>query len=82
MIKDEKKQEALKSLQSVIIKARTMAYEQAEHSRIAGILDGTEYLAALICEKEDKTDTFRNYIADMAKEYNCCDALEKFDGVS
>ncbi len=82
MIKDEKRQEALKSLQSVIVKARAMAYEQAEHSRIADILDGAEYLVALIYEKDDNTDTFRNYVEDMAKRHNCYDALERFDGIS
>lgn len=79
MIKKHKQESALKALQAVIIRARTMSYENEDHRKIADILDGAEYLTALIYNKEDQTDAFGNYLQDIAKKHNCFNSLELFD---
>jgi hypothetical protein len=79
MITKDKEFAALKALQDVIIRARTMAYEKADHANIADLLDTAEYLAALIYDKEDMTTTFRQNLVEIAKIHKCNMALDEFD---
>ncbi len=59
MIAKDKEVPAMKALQAVIIRGRAMAYEKADHSKLADLLDRAEYLAALIYGPQDMTETFR-----------------------
>ena len=47
MIAKDKEVPAMKALQAVIIRGRAMAYEKADHSKLADLLDRAEYLAAI-----------------------------------
>jgi hypothetical protein len=79
MIAKSKEIAAIKALQNVLIRGRTMAYEKAEHAKIADLLDTAEYLAALIHDKEDMTTAFRENLAELAKKHKCGVALDEFD---
>lgn len=79
MITKSKEVAAVKALQDVIIRGRTMAYEKADHAKIADLLDTAEYLAALIYDKEDMTTTFRENLVTLAKKHKCNMALDDFD---
>jgi hypothetical protein len=79
MVAKNKEIAAIKALQNVIIRARTMAYEKCDHAKIADLLDTTEYLAALICDKEDMTVFYRENLVELAKKHKCNMALDEFD---
>jgi hypothetical protein len=79
MITKSKEVAAIKALQNVIIRGRTMAYEKADHAKIADLLDVAEYLAALIYDREDMTATFRENLVTLAKKHKCNMALDDFD---
>jgi hypothetical protein len=79
MIEKIKEQRAVKALQAIIIRGRSMAYEKLDHKKIADLLDDAEYLAGLICEEEDRTNAFRSYLAETAVKHQCHWALTEFD---
>jgi hypothetical protein len=79
MIAKNKELAAIKALQNVIIRGRTMAYEKIDYSKIADLLDTAEYLAALIFDKEDMTATFRENLVELAKKHKCNMAIDEFD---
>jgi len=79
MITKNKDIAAVKALQDVIIRGRTMAYEKADYAQIADLLDAAEYLAALIYDKRDMTATFRENLVTLAKKHKCNMALDGFD---
>jgi hypothetical protein len=79
MIAKEKEVTAIKALQQVIIRGRTMACEKAEHARIADLMDRAEYLVALLYDKEDMTATFRANLVELAELHKCGVALTTFD---
>jgi hypothetical protein len=79
MIAKNKDVAAMKALQDVIIRGRTMAYEKADHAKIADLLDTAEYLAALIYDKKDMTTVFRENLVTLAKKHKCNMALDEFD---
>lgn len=79
MIDKNREVAALKALQNVIIRGRTMAYEKADHAQIADLLDTAEYLAALIYDREDMTTAFRENLTILAKKHKCNMALDAFD---
>lgn len=79
MIAREKEIAAIKALQSVIIRGRTMAHEGADHRKIADLLDRAEYLAALIYRPADMTDEFREYLAEFASIHGWAHPLTIFD---
>jgi hypothetical protein len=79
MIAKEKEVAALKALQHVIIRGRTIAYEKADHAKIADLMDRAEYLAALLYDKEDMTKAFRANLLELAERHQCGIALTKFD---
>ena len=80
MVNPKKLKNALNALQAVLIHARMMAYEGAEHKRIAAILDDAEYLPFLIGCKEDKTSELRDYLKMMAEEFHDARFIDKFEG--
>jgi hypothetical protein len=79
MIAKEKEMAAMKALQFVIIHGRAMAYEKADHSKIADLMDRAEYLAGMLYEERDMTTTFRKNLVELATLHNCGIALTKFD---
>jgi len=79
MIAEEKKVAAIKALQAVIIRGRTVAYEKADHAKIADLMDRAEYLAALLYDPRDMTVAFRENLVELARLHNCEIALTKFD---
>ncbi len=79
MIRKEKEVAAIKALQEVIIRGRTMAYEKADHAKIAELMDRAEYLAALLYDKEDMTAPFRANLVELADLHKCGIALTTFD---
>jgi hypothetical protein len=78
MISEEKRTNAIKAIQSVVIKARLLAYEGADHKKIASILDSTEYLVGMLYDARDMTATFRA-VVDFATRHGCGIALTQFD---
>jgi len=79
MIAKNKELAALKALQDVIIRGRTMAYEKADYGKIADLLDTAEYLAALMYDKDNMTNVFRENLVELAKKHQCNLALDEFD---
>jgi hypothetical protein len=79
MIGKNKEIAAIKALQNVIIRARTMSYEKFDHAKIADLLDTAEYLAALIYDKEDMTAIFRENLVELAQKHKCNMAVAEFD---
>jgi hypothetical protein len=79
MIKPEKMPNAVYALQSVLIKAREMAYQSASARDLGGILDYAEMLPRFIASEEDETDKFREYLAEIADGYKCAFVLQRFD---
>lgn len=65
--------------QSLFIRLRTMAYENASHREIQDLCDGAEYLGGLIARQEDKTDAFGRYLRAMAERHNCHEALRLYE---
>lgn len=71
MIRPDKLEQAIRAVQQVIIRGRTMAYEAESHRRIASLLDDAEYLPGLILAPEDRTEAFSPHLQVIAEEYRC-----------
>jgi hypothetical protein len=72
MIRPEKHTQALKALQSILIWSRWMAYRKDDHAAIADILDWAEYLAGLVAEEKDRTETYASVLQGLADKYPFC----------
>ena len=59
MIAKDKEVAAMKALQAVLIRGRTMAYAKDDYAKIVDLLDAPEYLAGMLYEQRDMTETFR-----------------------
>lgn len=79
MIAKDKERAAMKALQSVVIRGRAMAYERADHGKIADLMDRAEYLAGMLYEERDMTTVFRENLVELASLHNCGIALTQFD---
>jgi hypothetical protein len=77
MIKSEKLPNALYALQGVLIRARTMASNSSVG--LLDLLDYAEMLPRFIASEADETDKFREYLFEIAEQYNCMFVLERFD---
>jgi len=74
MIPGRKFQNALRALSHVLVLARKMAYDGARHEDIA------EYLPRLLAANEDRSDTFRECLANLAQRWPAFEsALQYFD---
>ncbi len=82
MIKPEKLPNALHALQSVIVKARSLAYNGAPAPQIADILDAAEMLPRLIGSETDETDKFRRYLVEIGERHKCGFVVQYFDDPS
>ena len=79
MIRPNKLSNALYALQGVLIRARTMAYEDAPRKQLADLLDTAELLPSLIASEVDETESFRGWMAEVSSRHRCAFVLERFD---
>ena len=71
MIRSDKFEQAVRAIQHVIIRGRTMAYQAEPAARIAELLDHAEYLPQLILAAEDRTEIFADYLKMISEQYQC-----------
>jgi len=79
MVKPDKMQGALKVIQCLIILVRKMAYEKADHDKIASLLDDVEHLPGLLLAEKDCTDEFRKYICGIVEQNGWSGLIPIFD---
>ena len=80
MIAADKEKQSLKAINDVLVHARAMAYEGAEHGDIAWVLDIAEYLPMLMLEEGDRTSEFRESLVDLAERFpQFAVAVQRFD---
>ncbi len=79
MIIPEKTENALRVIQRIIILARKMAYDEADHIKIASVLDDAEYLPGLLLDEKDRTKEFRKFIVGIGEEFGWHSLIELFD---
>jgi hypothetical protein len=78
MIEQHKYQNALRSLNSILTRARWMAHE-SNATELAELLDATEILPKYIAQPEDATDEFRATIEDISQRFeNCAHIIGEF----
>ena len=76
MIQQEKYQNALRSLNSILTRARWMAH-QANASELADLLDAAEILPKYIAAPEDATEQFRVTVEDISQQFDHCSHIIK-----
>jgi hypothetical protein len=69
MIRNDKVTQALTALNKILVMARHMAREKTEHAQIESLLDAAELLPMLFLRAEDKTELYRQILADVAAEF-------------
>jgi hypothetical protein len=81
MIAQGKLKDALYALNSVLVVARTMAFEQSPHQALARVLDIAELLPMLIARTDDTAAEFRSYLEDLVRiDDRFGVAMQRFDG--
>jgi hypothetical protein len=79
MIQQEKYQQALLSLNSVLTRARWMASEVGA-SDLAKLLDAAEILPKYIAQSDDATEDFRSTVEDISNHFSgCSHIIGQFD---
>ena len=79
MIHQEKYQNALRSLHSILTRARWMAHE-ANAPDLADLLDAAEILPKYLAQSEDATEEFRVTVEDISQQFEeCSQLIEEFD---
>jgi hypothetical protein len=80
MIRVSKQQAALYALNSVLVRARMMAFQQEPHDKISKVLDVAELLPMLIARRDDTTAEFRLHLEGLLSiDPAFGAALERFD---
>jgi hypothetical protein len=80
MIRSDKQDAALHALNSVLVRARMMAFEREPHDKIAKVLDVAELLPMLIARRDDTTSEFRLHLQGLLSiDPAFGAALERFD---
>ena len=80
MIRLGKQDAALYALNSVLVRARMMAFQQEPHDKIAKVLDVAELLPMLIARRDDTTAEFRLHLEGLLSVDPAFGvALERFD---
>ena len=79
VIKKEKEKIALRIIQLLAIKGRTMAYEKEDYNHLAKLMDDLEYLPALMLEEKDRTKTFGDYLGGIEETFNYHGLQDMFD---
>ena len=74
MIQQEKYQNALRSLNAILTRARWMAHE-ANAPELAHLLDAAEILPKYLAQPEDATEEFRATVEDISKQFEDCSHL-------
>lgn len=84
MISESKLSDALKALHEIILKSRVLAHAQeGENGELFKLMDGVEYLVAVMMEDGDSTEAYCGYLELLLKEYDCPGAvvaLRKLEG--
>jgi hypothetical protein len=79
MIQPDKYQNALRSLNTILTRARWMAYE-ADAPELAELLDAAEILPKYIAQSEDATDVYRAAVESISQQFKLCShAIHEFD---
>ena len=79
MIQQEKYQNALRSLNTILTRARWMAHE-ANAPELAHLLDAAEILPKYLAQPEDATEEFRATVEDISKQFeDCSHLIEEFN---
>lgn len=71
MIASEQMQEALKSLQSLIVQARHDAY-MAGAKEVGDLLDAMELLPELLSDQQDRSQEYRDTLEGIAQKHQQC----------
>ena len=80
MITSTKLNSALYALNAILVHARTMAFEQAPHQKIAKVLDEAELLPMLIARNDDTSSQFRMQLEALVQiDPGFGVALQRFD---
>jgi hypothetical protein len=80
MIRTVKQDAALYALNSVLVRARMMAFQQEPHDKIAKVLDVAELLPMLIARRDDTTAEFRLHLEGLLSiDPSFGAALDRFD---
>ena len=80
MVDSDKLNNALSSLQAMIIKARKMSYDKDNHNTIARLLDDAEHVLNFIIAEEDTTEELKNFLGRVAKTHNFQIIIDRFEG--
>jgi hypothetical protein len=82
MIREDRLQNALWALHTVLVIARHMAASGTRSVDLAEVLDVAEYLPGLIAASEDNTQEYRSQLELLSDRYpDTSIALERFDRV-
>lgn len=65
MVVANKNKQALTAIHDLLIEARILAYQNIEGKDLAELLDGIEYLPALLLEENDNTELFETYLNEL-----------------
>ena len=71
MIQQEKYQNAMQALQSILVRARWMAHE-SKAVELAELLDAAEILPTYIAQPEDATEEFQASVEDISSRFPGC----------
>ncbi len=76
MIQQEKYQNALRSLNAILTRARWMAHE-ANAPELAHLLDAAEILPKYLAQPEDATEEFRATVKEISQQFEDCSHMIK-----
>ena len=79
MIHQKKYQNALRSLHTILTRARCMAHE-ANAPELAHLLDMAEILPKYLAQPEDATEEFRATVEEISQQFEHCSyMIKEFD---
>ena len=79
MIHQEKYQNALRALNSILTRARWMAHE-SNAPELADLLDAAEILPIYLAHPDDATEEFRTTVENISQQFeNCSHIIEEFN---
>lgn len=79
MLSTDKTNAALYALQGILVRARQMARERADHAKLEDLLDAAHELPHLIASKNEETERFRRWIAEIGERHKCRFVVQYFD---
>lgn len=78
MISEDYEKKAIRAVQDLIIHTRNLAYQNQPIHTIAELLDGIEYLPALMLENEDRTELFGQFLEEICRKYDFLEVFERY----